>query len=153
MSNKNQPQSIRRVIGGQDMRDLSAIIEFWTGVAEPEPSATGVRLIAARSILAAKAAMRDTLPAGLVHDPAVEILMSLYIGGADAGRMRHDAACAAAGVTASVATRWLMELEARGLIVVTTGVDGKWVALSDKGFAQTARAIDEVVARQAALLG
>lgn len=133
------------------MRDLSAIIQFWTGV--PSPSPNGVRLVAARSILAAKAAMRETLPLGMVHDPAVEILISVYVSGAATGQMRHDAACAAAGVTASVAARWLMELERQGLVVVTTGAGGKWVALSDKGFAQVTRAIDAVLAAQATLLG
>ena len=131
------------------MRTLHAVADFWPETTRPTPA--GFRLSAARSILACKEAMRDTLPAGLVYDPAVEILLSLYLATAKGGSSTNDAA-AAAGLAPSVAWRWIAALAQQGLVEVSDAPEGQWAALSDAGLACATRAIDAVLDRQAALL-
>lgn len=134
------------------MRDLSTIVEFWTG--EPKPSPEGFRVIAARSILAAKSAMRDAFPAGMIHDPVTEIMMSVFIAESSGNVMDHETACAVSGVSAGTAKRWIKALELEDLIVVTgDGLGGKAVTLSANGHDCTKRAIDAVISRQIDILG
>ena len=131
------------------MPDLAAVVEFWTGA--PRPSTHEIRLIAARSILATKQTLRETLPAGLTQDPAVEILLSLFTAGAS-GSMRIEAACAATTVAPSVAARWVRALEQHGLVQISEGADGQWIALSEQGRARTTKTIDAILAQQADIL-
>ena len=131
------------------MRNLAAVADLLTDIARPAPA--GFRLDAARGILAGKQAMRDILPAGLVYDPAVEILLSLYLATAKGGLSRAELG-ATAGLPPTVAWRWIAALEQRGLIDVSGAAEGSWAALSRDGLVCATQAIDAVLDRQAALL-
>lgn len=134
------------------MRNLSTIVDFWTG--EPSPSPEGFRVTAARSILAARSAMRNAFPAGMILDPVTEIMMSVFVADSSGTTMSYEAACTASGVGMTTARRWIMALEQEKLVVVIgDGLGGKAVTLSADGYARIKQAIDTIVDRQIDILG
>lgn len=76
--------------------------------------------IGARRILAAKFALRDSLPLGYVSDPAVILLLTLLIRG-DEPVSHSELSATIAPASTSIASRWLKALEADGLVACSDG--------------------------------
>lgn len=98
-------------------------------------------LSGARRILAAKVALIASLPPGYVHDPALVILLTLFL---HERPMPHRAVCDAVDhVPFSVSNRWMKAIEGDGLIIardVSRGGD-PIVMLTALGLSTVKRAI------------
>ena len=80
----------------------------------------------ARGVLAARHALQEHLPVELLHDPSVDMLMSLFVAACDGTQMGTAELATTTTVGPAIATRWIKALvaleliETRGDIVVLT---------------------------------
>lgn len=119
----------------------------WHENGRPVPLESGELRQVALGMLRARRAMRGTLPAALIHDVALEALLTIYLapdGAADVERV-----IAEAEVPAGTARRWLAALAAEDLVVVA---DGR-ASLTDHGSEQMEAMLTSVVRSQRELLG
>lgn len=91
--------------------------------------------IAARQILVSKRALQNNLPRGLINDPAVEILLSLFVHDVDQVVMSDtELEALVACATPSSFNRWLLALEEERLIKRLPSHAGEFsVELTDYG--------------------
>ena len=129
------------------MRDSRIMADFWTGGPQPWPESG--RIIAARRILAGKVALRENFLLGLMHDPAIEIMLGAFVADSTGNAVRYDDVPGLVGVDAAIAHRWIAFLSQRGLVRVKSAVNGKMLELTAQGLATTVRAVNAVIARQA----
>lgn len=101
----------------------------------------------ALGMLKARRAMRGTLPAALIHDVALEILLTAYL--CHDGTVTAEQLTFEATVPASLVQRWLAAVASEELIVI---VDEK-VSLTTSGAAHMANMLTSVVQSQRDLLG
>jgi len=100
----------------------------------------------AAGMLHARRAMRGTLPAALIHDVALEALLTIYLAH---GGAAVEQVVAEAEVPAGTTRRWLAALVAEDLVVV---VDGR-ASLTDHGSERMGAMLTSVVLSQRELLG
>lgn len=98
-------------------------------------------------MLHARRAMRGTLPAELIYDTALEVLLTVYV--AKDGPVSIDDLITEAEVPASLLRRWLAALEAEHLIALADGS----VTLTPAGDEQMGTMLTAVVQSQRELLG
>lgn len=98
-------------------------------------------------MLQARRAMRGTLPAALIHDVPLEMLLTIYLG-PPAG-VGEDTLVSDTTISEGSARRWLGALASEDLLVVDKGR----VTLSDHGSAQMIAMLTSVVQSQRELLG
>ena len=120
----------------------------WTGadikVAEPHDL-----VLAARSIIAARQVLDDTMPKGFSGDPALVILLVLFLKSENGqSRTMADLAVETRG-SSTTATRWCKALEQEGLVRIGPGD----VALTQAGAELVTRALTATIASQANILG
>lgn len=96
---------------------------------EPALDGTPELVVMAKSMIAARRALVGPLPTELIHDPALDILLYLFVE----QKSGHDVQLAdvviSSTVPASVLARWVTVLEQYGL--VSTGSEA--VMLTEKG--------------------
>lgn len=98
-------------------------------------------------MLHARRAMRGTLPAALIHDVALEALLTIYLAH---GRSTFvEQLVNAAEVPGNTTRRWLAALASEDLIVV----DDHDASLTAYGFERTNQMLTSVVRSQRGLLG
>lgn len=112
--------------------------------ADGEPSPARL-MTAARNVLAARRALQGVLPPDLVHNPALELLIALFV--ADAGPMPLDEALRSASVSPAVAGRWVAALAAEGLVAR----QDEALALTEAGRARVADTLRAIIRSQAEL--
>lgn len=106
-------------------------------------------LIAARSMLAAKYALARTLPAGFVSDPALVILLSLYIDQAEGRRTTSADLVDRTGIDQTVVERWIKTMDQAGLVAKTSIMgNDELIALTDRGWDDVSAATREVIRSQ-----
>lgn len=101
--------------------------EVWTN--EPARLDTPELTIMARSMIAARRALHGPLPSAMIHDPAVDILLGLFV--ASAAEVIEDELVKRTTVASTTALRWIGALEQAGLVVRASTT----VRLSDAGLA------------------
>ncbi len=99
--------------------------------------------IAARQILVSKRALQRSLPRGLVNDPAVDILLSLFVHDVDRVVMTDTELGAIVDCASpSAFNRWLLALEAEQLTQRRVAPDDEFfVELTDHGRMRVADAL------------
>lgn len=97
---------------------------------------------AARRMVLARRSLNDVLPADLLHDPALDILLALYL--ADEPVAEENLPFYTT-VSAIVAGRWAKVLADRDLVDV---VDGRF-SLSNEGAKRMAQMLTKAIALQA----
>lgn len=102
---------------------------------------------AALGMLHARRAMRGTLPAELIYDTALEVLLTVYVAHGDL--VAIDDLIAEADVPASLLRRWLAALQSEQLIALVDGA----VTLTPAGNEQMGTMLTAVVQSQRELLG
>lgn len=78
------------------------------------PIATPVMV--ARQMIASRRALEGALPAWLIPDPVIDILLALYVAQADGKAMTDDDVCAATSVRPTIALRWIKALQSEGYV-------------------------------------
>lgn len=74
------------------------------------------RLELARLLLWGRTLLEREVAADLFADPALNILLTLYVSGEEKREVSTSAACVAAGVPTTTALRWINALTGRGMI-------------------------------------
>lgn len=82
------------------------------GAVLPKPD----RIEMARMMLYSRALLEQEVAADLFADPALNILMTLYVAGGEGQPVSTSAACSAAAVPTTTALRWINALAARRMI-------------------------------------
>jgi hypothetical protein len=90
----------------------------------------------ARGLLAGRRALQQHLPADLLHDPSLDMLLSLLVAEADGVAMGAAELATTTTVGAAVAARWIKAMQELGLIEHETTV-----ALTPAGRAAVAAAL------------
>ncbi|MEG3086223.1 hypothetical protein [Sphingomonas sp. PB4P5] len=107
-----------------------------------EPSTADV----ARAMLAARQAMQQHLPVELLHDPSVDMLLSLFVAEADGVSMGAAELATTTTVGPATALRWIKAMTAMELIAAR----GEIIALTTSGRDAVAATLDAVTRAQAA---
>ncbi|MHA6719626.1 transcriptional regulator [Sphingomonas sp. RS6] len=95
-------------------------------------------LTLARVILWARTAIESTVGQDLFANPALSILMTLYVSRREGTNVSTSAACVASGVPTTTALRWINALARRGMLIKRTGPNDRrftYLELSDATFA------------------
>lgn len=103
--------------------------KVWTH--EPASLDTPELSVMARSMIAARRALHGPLPSTMIHDPALDILLALFVAGATASDNSEEDLLGRTTVASSTAIRWIRALEQAGLVVRASGI----VKLSGAGVA------------------
>lgn len=92
-------------------------------------------VLGARRILASKLAMQSSLPSNYIYDPAVAILLELFIARADGTRFSLRTLCEIIRyVPASNVSRWVKVIHSDGLLTTSDPAHGdSVVALTEHG--------------------
>lgn len=99
----------------------------------------------ARGILAGRRALQRHLPADLLHDPSLDMLLNLFVAEADGVAMCTAELATTTTVGATIAGRWIKALQALALVEEETTI-----ALTLAGRAAVAAALAAVDAAQVA---
>lgn len=103
------------------LTDIKRLFSEVAGKAKPEPAvavAPGLtRLQLARLILWARGLLETQLNPELFANPALNILLDLYVNRSEGRGVSTSAACTASGVPTTTALRWINALAKRGMVV------------------------------------
>ncbi len=102
------------------LSDIKRLFTQLAGQAEPASSGAALppigRLEIARLLLHSRALLEQEVAADLFADPALNILITLYVAGGEGTDVSTSAACTAAGVPTTTALRWINALAERRMI-------------------------------------
>jgi hypothetical protein len=119
---------------------------FWTD--ETIDDAEPVTLVmAARRMIVARRALQASLPVEFLHDATLDILLALFVAGAEDRTVDAEAVAAATTVAPGVAGRWTAVLVEEGLVAI----EAKAVVLTAVGRERVAEAIRAVIHSQVEL--
>ena len=119
--------------------------QLWTSDAMNDADPTTL-LRAAESMIVARRALQTSLPVDFLHDPALDILLALFVTPAEGPAATTEAIIAATTIPPGVAQRWIGVLAQEGLVIA----DGT-IALTASGRARVTDAIKAVIRSQADL--
>ena len=108
------------------------------------------RLQVAKRIYGTRRSREQFLQTDLFSEPAWDILLFLYIADAEQRRVNVGAVCAAAGVPASTALRWLQRLATAGMVLKASHPTDQrvhWLVLTPDTKCQLERFFDHVKSR------
>ena len=116
---------------------------------------TGEAGVLARNLYRERASRREVIDAGLLGEPAWDILLDLFASEMEGRAISVSSACIASGVPATTALRYLGKLESRGLAarVAAEGDRRRWnICLTPDGRAGMQAALDRIGYLRAALV-
>jgi DNA-binding MarR family transcriptional regulator len=96
------------------------------------------KLTLARVLLWARMEIESQVGGDLFANPALSILMTLYVSRCEGGAVSTSAACAASGVPTTTALRWINALAHRNMLLKRSGPHDRrftYLELSDATFA------------------
>jgi hypothetical protein len=105
----------------------------------------------AQSMIAARKALTGPLPASILHDPALSILLRLFVANAEGSLLTIDGIQADKMLSLSNVARWCAVLEAERLVVRHGDEHTPMYGLTNYGLSQMQTAIEAVVQSQAGL--
>ncbi|EZP50243.1 hypothetical protein [Sphingomonas sp. RIT328] len=118
-------------------------IDFWAkAIAARSPAMLEHLQGVARALVAARRAMRTTLPPEFVNNPPMDLLYTVFL--ADDHCATLPPLIAATGVSAPVARRWIDLLVERDLVYESAGM----IRLTDAGLILVAETCQAVIASQ-----
>jgi len=118
-------------------------VDFWAKtIATRSPAILQQLRAVAFSMIAARRALRDTMPGEFVHCPSLDLLLELFV--ADRKATAMAALTASAPTAPSVTRRWIDVFVQRDLVKVR----GDDVTLTEAGFRMMADACQAVIESQ-----
>lgn len=119
------------------------LVDFWARtMAARSPLMLEQLRTVARSLLAARQALRSVMPDEFIHSPGIDLLFTLFA--AENHVMPVPALLAAAPVSTRVAQRWLDVFVDRDLV----SLRGETIVLSEAGFEMMAEACQAIIESQ-----
>jgi predicted transcriptional regulator len=105
----------------------------------------------AHSMLTARRALHGPLPSNFLHDPALGLLLTLFIADDTDSVTTIGSLCTAATIPSPVMRRWIMAVAAEGMIATSADDMDGIVSLTAKGKRDVASALYAVLASQRGL--
>lgn len=128
-----------------------SVAKIWTA---PETIGDAERLSCAYSMIAARGALHSSFPSAFLHDPALEIMLGLFVARAEQQYLSLDDLVNTSYVPCSVLVRWLKVLESAGTVLVHgSGTENQTYNLSLQGVREMDSAMSAVIRSQIALHG
>jgi hypothetical protein len=111
----------------------------------------GESVVVAQSMIAARNALTGPLPASILGDPALGILLRLFVANAEGSLLTIAGIEADKMLSRSNVARWCAVLEAERLVVRHDGEHTSIYGLTNYGLSQMQKAIEAVVQSQVGL--
>lgn len=119
------------------------VVDFWAkSMVTRSPAMLQQLRDAARGAIAARRALRGTMPGDFVHCPSLDILFALFV--AEAQTLSYGALVEAVPIAAAVTRRWIDVFVQRDLMEVRGGE----VVLTDAGFRMMAESCQALIESQ-----
>ncbi|WP_398456365.1 hypothetical protein [Sphingomonas albertensis] len=127
------------------------VAKIWTA---PDAIGDAERLSCAVSMIAARNALHGPLPSEILHDPALGILLQLFVASSGDQYLSLSQLSERTNVSRSVALRWLKVLEYAGTVSINDETaDNPTPSLSAQGVDEMNAAMSAVINSQITLHG